>query len=576
MSRRSSFRLRCLLLVCILGVPVAHGCKEPDSIPVKKDGRADAVDPIAQSVKSKERPGDDRWPETRAERTGYRETSRYTDVLQFLKELQAKGAPISIEFIGTSTQGRRIPLVIAALPPVATAADARRSGRLVVYVQANIHAGEVEGKEAALMLLRDLAREPKGGVLQKIVLLVAPIYNIDGNETWGRWQKHRRSQPEPEVVGTRANGQGLDLNRDGMKVESPEMRAALQHIYTTWDPDVLIDLHATNGTRHGYQLTYSPPLHPDTQSELLQFNRDRFLPTVRRRMRADHGLDTFVYGNLPRGREPEGWYQSAPDPRRITNYIGLRNRILVEATCYLPFRQRVETTHDFVSTVLEEIGRERAQIIRLTREADARVTDWGLHPEKAPALTIRYKTISRGEEEVLLEKSKTPGRSDKVTPPREFVSQRMPIFDRFTTTRTGRFPAAYLIPASCDKTAKLLIRHGIVVEKLLADWQGAAETFVIEKVDSAEQPFQGHVLKKLIGRFESMRVDMSKGSYLVRTAQPLGILIFHLLDPESIDGVAAWGFLDGKLDAGKAYSIRKCFQRVNAVSERIKTTVTNR
>ena len=571
MSRRSSFWTKCLLLVCILGVPVTQGCKEPDSVPVKTDDRAEAARPIAQAVKSKERPGDDRWPKTRAERTDYRETSHYKDVLQFLEELQTKGAPISIEFIGTSTQGRRIPLVIAARPPVATAADARRSGRPVVYVQANIHAGEVEGKEAALMLLRDLAREPKGGVLEKIVLLVAPIYNIDGNETWGRWQEHRRSQPEPEVVGIRANGQGLDLNRDGMKAESPEMRAALRHIYTTWDPDVLIDLHATNGTRHGYQLTYSPPLHPDTQSEILDFNRDQLLSVARRRMRVDHGLDTFVYGNLPRRRETRGWYQSAPDPRRITNYIGLRNRIgvLSEATCYLPFRQRVETTHVFVSTVLEEIGRQGAQILRLTREADARVVEWGLHPEKAPALTVRYKTISRGEEEILLEKSETPGRSAQITPPKEFVSQRMPVFDRFTTTRTARFPAAYLIPANCDETAELLIRHGIVVEKLLADWQGAAEAFTIEKIASAERPFQGHVLKELTGRFESLRTDMPKGSYLVRTAQPLGILIFHLLEPESIDGVAAWGFLDGKLHQGKAYPIRKCYRQVNVAAERL-------
>jgi len=203
--------------------------------------------------------------------------------LRYLEDLQTKGTPISIQFIGVSTQGRKIPLVIASRPPVAGPADARRAGRLVVYVQANIHAGEVEGKEAVLMLLRELARGPEGELLNKIVLLTTPIYNIDGNETWGPWQSNRPSQNEPEVVGTRTNGQGLDLNRDGMKAESPEMRAALRFIYTTWDPDVLVDLHATNSTRHGYQLTYSPPLHPDTQTDLLRFNRDELLATVRRR-----------------------------------------------------------------------------------------------------------------------------------------------------------------------------------------------------------------------------------------------------------------------------------------------------
>ncbi len=575
MSRRSSSWLRCLLLVCILGVPVTLGAKERVSVPVKIDGRADAVYPICQVVTGQEPPGDHGWPETRAERTDYRETSHYRDVLQFLEDLQAKGAPISIKFIGTSTQGHRIPLVIVARPPVATPAGARRTGRPVVYVQANIHAGEVEGKEAVLTLLRDLAREPKGGVLEKIVLLATPIYNIDGNQAWGPWQKNRRSQREPEVVGTRANGQGLDLNRDGMKVESPEMRAALQHVYTTWDPEVLIDLHATNGTRHGYQLTYSPPLHPDTESGILHFNRDELLPAVRRRMRRDHGLETFVYGNLPRRGEPRGWYQSAPDPRRITNYVGLRNRIgvLSEATCYLPFRQRVRATRLFVATVLEEIARRGPHILRLTREADARVTAWGLQPETAPALTLRYEIASRGEEEILLEKRQPQGRSSDATariePPRNFVSQRMPVYDRFKATKTGRLPAAYLIPASCDKTVELLSRHGIVVERLTAGWQAAADEFVIEQIDSAERPFQGHVLKRLTGRFESSRIDVPRGSYLVRTAQPLGILIFHLLEPESIDGVAAWGLLDGQLRKGEPYPIHKCYRQVHVASERV-------
>ncbi len=171
---------------------------------------------------------DRRWPQTRAERTDYRETSHYDDVLEFLERLQANGAPISVQYIGSSAKGRRIPLVIAARPPVAGPADARRTGKLVVYVQANIHAGEVEGKEAVLILLREIARNAKGVPLEKIVLLATPIYNIDGNEDWGPWQKHRRNQSDPGLIGTRANGQGLDLNRDGVKAESPEMRAALR------------------------------------------------------------------------------------------------------------------------------------------------------------------------------------------------------------------------------------------------------------------------------------------------------------------------------------------------------------
>jgi len=514
------------------------------------------------------------WPQTRAERTDYRETSHYEDVLQYLEDLQVKGAPISVQFIGVSTQGRKIPLVIAARPPVTGPADAHRIGKPIVYVQANIHAGEVEGKEAVLILLRELAQKPKGGLLDKIVMLTTPIYNIDGNETWGPWQRNRRNQNDPEVVGIRANGQGLDLNRDAMKVESPEMRAALQSIYTTWDPDVVMDLHATNGTRHGFQLTYSPPLHPDTESGLLRFNRDELLPAVRRHMRQDFGIETFVYGNLPRNGKTQGWYQSAPDPRRITNYVGLRNRlsVLSEAACYLPFRQRVLATHHFVLTVLEEIGRQRSRVLSLTRGADARVIGWGLQPETAPPLTVRYQIISRGREEILLEKSTSATSSSKrptrITAPRDIISVRMPVYDRFKTTRTARFPAAYLIPATFHETVELLRRHGIIVERLLADWKGTTEAFVIDEIVSAERPFQGHVLKELKGHFESAQTEVTKGSYLVKTAQPLGILIFHLLEPESLDGVAAWGFLDRALRAKGRYPIHKCFDQVRVATEK--------
>jgi hypothetical protein len=518
---------------------------------------------------------DDGWPRTRAEQTDYRETSHYKDVLQYLEGLQANGAPISVQFIGVSTQGRKIPLVIAARPPVAGPADAHRIGKPIVYVQANIHAGEVEGKEAVLILLRELAQKPKDGLLNKIVILTTPIYNIDGNETWGPWQRNRRNQNDPEVVGIRANGQGLDLNRDGMKAESPEMRAALQSIYTTWDPDVVVDLHATNGTRHGFQLTYSPPLHPDTESDLLRFNRDELLPAVRRHLRQDFGIETFVYGNLRRNGKSKGWYQSAPNPRRITNYVGLRNRlsVLSEAACYLPFRQRVLATHHFVLAVLEEIGRQRQRVLSLTREADARVIGWGLQPETAPALTVRYQIISRGREEILLEKSTSADNSSKtptrITAPQDFISVRMSVYDRFKTTKTARFPSAYLIPATFHETVELLKRHGIIVERLLADWKGPTEAFVIDEIVSAEQSFQGHILKELKGHFESAQTEVPEGSYFVRTAQPLGILVFHLLEPESLDGVLAWNFLDSGLRLNKAYPIRKCYEQIHTTSERL-------
>ena len=161
---------------------------------------------------------------TRAEATDYRETSHYSDVIAFLSRLKTEGAPIRLEEIGASAEGRKIPLVIVAKPMVKNAVEARKKGKLVIYLQANIHGGEVEGKEAVLILLRELAKRDANRWLDRLVLLIAPIYNCDGNDKLGPCKINRSHQDGPDPVGDRPNGQGLDLNRDCIKAETPEMQ----------------------------------------------------------------------------------------------------------------------------------------------------------------------------------------------------------------------------------------------------------------------------------------------------------------------------------------------------------------
>ncbi len=514
-------------------------------------------------------------PRTRAELTDYRETSTYKEVMKFITDLQAGGAPISLQYIGTSTHGHRIPLVIASNSKITSPLDAHKAGKIVVYLQANVHGGEVEGKEAALMLLRDLSENPGDNLLDKIVLLVTPIYNIDGNEALGPWRKNRHNQSSPAVVGRRANGQGLDLNRDAMKVESPEMAGALKHIFTKWDPEVFIDLHATNGTRHGYQLTYAGPLHPDTQTQLADFVRDELLGSVQNRLRREHGVETFLYGNVRSVENQKKWYPSPPDARMVTNNIGLRNRIsiLSEAACFLPFKQRVEVTEHFVRTMLEEVTRRKNNIVELVHYADARIVRWGQEPRTAPAMTIRYEIDSVGPGEIILEKAgaaeHSQNNSQQIIPPTDFTTVTMPVYDRYRPTRTSRFPAAYIIPVDCGNVIELLQLHGITVEKLTRDWKGAAEEFVIEQITDAARPYQGHVCKELKGRFVQAQAVMPMGSYVVKTAQPLGLVVFHLLEPEALDGVAAWNFLDSLLESGQPYPIIKCYDSTTIPSKTI-------
>jgi len=492
--------------------------------------------------------------------------------MNFFDELQKQNYPVSVEFIGSSHRGQRIPMVICLRPLATDPKSARASGKPIVYLQANIHGGEVEGKEAVQTIVRDRLQEPEGGVLDKIVLLVVPVLNIDGNEALGPQQTNRSHQNGPQQVGQRANGRGLDLNRDYVKLETPEVRASLQNVFNKWDPDIFIDMHATNGTIHGYQLTYAPLLNPNSEQGVLHFTRDELLPKIRGILDRRYGLKTFDYGNLLRNSDGAAWHTYGPEPRYATNYVGLRNRIsiLSEAMSYLSFEDRVTATYRFVNAILDEVARQSAEIVRLTQQADLRVTKRGNDPKTAPVLGVRLDLEMRGREPVLLEKSDTPGRRPRAsapTPPQDFVAEEMPVFDRFKPTRTARFPAAYVIPADLAGAVELLHLHGVEVRRLTSDWRGETEVFIVEKIERASRLYQGHTRLRLTGRFKLKKSNVSSGDYLVSTAQPLGILIFQLLEPESEDGLATWNFLDPKIRLHRDYPVLKILEPLDCPTE---------
>src|SRR3954464_10310792 len=240
-----------LLLAVIAGTPlVAPAAQQPtdeDTIPAKSKY-------TTQSFSGKR-------PLTRAERTNFTETSHYDDVATFIDSLKLLGAKIATGSIGRTIEGRELPYVIASRPLITTPAEARRLNRPIAYIQANIHAGEVEGKEAMQALLRDLLFDKKKNVLDSIVLIVQPIYNADGNEKFAPQARNRGAQNGPELVGTRQNASGWNLNRDYVDADAPETKGALAML-NRWNPDLFRDLHTTDGSIHGYALTYSPPLTP--------------------------------------------------------------------------------------------------------------------------------------------------------------------------------------------------------------------------------------------------------------------------------------------------------------------------
>jgi len=531
----------------------------------------------------------EKGPRTRAERSGYKETSHYADVVVFLDSLHGR-SELSFGSIGRTTQGRDIPYVIASRPRVSTPAEARSLGRPIVYIQGNIHAGEVEGKEALLALLRDLTSSRAPNVLDAVVLIAVPIYNADGNEKFAAQARNRGSQNGPEIVGERANAQGLDLNRDYIKAEAPETRASLA-MFNAWDPDVFVDLHTTDGSYHGYALTYAPPLNP--AAPLGAFTRDLIMPALRARMER-RGFHTFDYGDfISDDTLSKGWTTFDSRPRFGTNYYGLRGRIgiLSEAFSHDPFERRVASTYAFVQEILSVVAERAATIRRLTTEASTNhavdltqdcFSNGCTSPQivtRADGLTssipIRSEMVAAPSLiDVVAEDLERTGDSTRTQPgvPKglrrtgRFHAVKMPVFDRFKPTLFAPPPVAYAIAASDTQAVRLLRLHGIVVDSLSAAASAQADNFVADSTTFSPRAFQGHHEARVVGRWMSEPRELRARTYIVRTRQPLGILLVYLLEPQSDDGLVTWNCFDGALTSGAAYPVLRLMNDPRPVS----------
>ncbi len=507
-------------------------------------------------------PTNSQLPATRPERTGYVETSRYDDVLEFLREVDAASPRIHRTSFGYSYEGRSLPLVVVGTVKDARPESVLASGKIRVYIQAGIHGGEVDGKEAMLSLLRSVAAGEHSSWLDSMVLLIAPIYNADGNERINL--ENRPGQNGPiGGMGQRANAQGYDLNRDFVKLEAPETRSVVS-LMNRYDPHVVLDLHTTNGTYHAYYLTYEPPLHPDSAQEIVDLLRDGLLPAVTREIRDRCGWDLYYYGNVPgKGWQAErGWYASDHLARYSHNYVGLRNRfgILSESYAYLTFEERVRASQYFAEGVLNYVQLHGEEIRQAVAEADERdITGEELALRATYAKSLAAAEILMGD--VAEERNPYTGatmlRRLNVKKP-----ELMPVFGRFRSEETARAPRAYFIPATLERVLERLEAHGIRSYRLEDALTLKGERFRIASSVLAEEAYQGHNERTLTGKWQESDLTLPAGTVAVTVDQPLGRLAFLLLEPRSDDGLVTWNLLDGTLERAAFYPISRTFDEV--------------
>jgi len=489
-------------------------------------------------------------PKTSAESTEYAATSTYAEVMSFVRELQKLSPLVRVEWICTSAEGKPVPLLVIGKPTPFEPPALRSDKKIAVYIQANIHAGEVEGKEASLMLARDILLDPKLPYLDKIVLLIAPIFNADGNDKMS--PDNRRGQNGPEKAGVRHNGMNLDLNRDAMKLESPEMQGLVRNVLVRWDPILLVDCHTTDGSYHEEPLTYSWPLCPNGDPSIIKYTRDKMLPAVAATLDKKYHTLSVPYGDPKDFRDMEkGWQTFGHQPRYVTNYIGLRNRLSIidENYNYADFKTRVLGCYNLLKSILEYCQTHADELSRLVAEADQRTVQRGLAPRETDTFGLDIdvqplpgKVTVRGYEVEVTPREGSPFPELKRTDRKK--TYVMPYFADFVPKRSVRLPYAYLIPVFDDEILHKLLRHGLAVEKMTEAATLEVEAYRLKEVKGAARLYQGHRINTVKGEYAVEKREFPSGTLVVRMAQPLGNLAAYLLEPESDDGLLVWNAFD--------------------------------
>ncbi|MEM7313650.1 MAG: DPP IV N-terminal domain-containing protein, partial [Planctomycetota bacterium] len=498
-----------------------------------------------------------------AEISGYTKTATYDEVMRLCRDL-SKSPRIHLTTMGKTSQGRDIPLmVIGNDPPTEPSTATRR--RLTIYVQGNIHAGEVCGKEAVLILARELFNGQHPDLLNNAILLFAPIYNADGNQPLSKENRPEQHGPDGGV-GQRANAQGLDLNRDHLKLEAPEARA-FARVMTEWDPAVVMDLHTTNGSYHRFHLTYDGPRAAAAPKNLVDYMRDNFLPEVSRRMEQATGYKSFYYGNF--NEDHDRWNSYPAWPRYGTQYVAVRGRlsILSEAYAYASYRDRVLATRQFVLDCLRltvERKNEIQTMLKQSRDnwnradlsgktpADARLLEI---PVRTDATTVGRKFTALGYDD----STRPEGARRGVLPTKpqdyevEFVGLENPI-------QSVKRPFAYLIPADQTKVIENLAQQGIQLDVVREGVKIDVESYRIDKVTRAERAFQNHFLVDVQATGETGEKMIAAGTIVAKTAQDLGRLLIQMLEPASQDGLVKWNFFDDSLKDGATFPIVRLMQ----------------
>ncbi|HEX8737001.1 MAG TPA: M14 family metallopeptidase [Pyrinomonadaceae bacterium] len=496
--------------------------------------------------------------QTFAEQTNYQKTPRYAETVEYSRKLDKSSDLIIYKPFGKSGEGRDLPLLIAAGGKTFTPDAARRKGKAVVLIQACIHAGESDGKDAGLALLRDIAvTKTRLSLLDNVVILYIPIYNVDGHELFSAY--NRINQIGPDEMGFRGTSSNLNLNRDYMKADAPETRAFL-NLWNDWKPDFFIDSHVTDGADFRYNITYEFAHFEEVSPFVKNWMNEHFEKSIAPKVEKEGNLLThYLEFN---GREvSSGVTTFIATPRFATGYTALRNRpaLLIESHSLKPYKSRVRGTYDVFWKTLEEINLNKESLFEANRQADAETTGRGQNYNANNKFPLRFEFTKNSVPfafkgvEYKMEDSEISG-AKRIVYGTKPLDVTIPKFDEVKIAVAVAPPLYYIIPPQWQSVIEVLQAHGVRFQKTSKPLKIEVESYRLTEPKWSPASFESRLpVNYKTNPIKEMR-EFPANSVVVPLRQETGNVIVHLLEPQSGDSFAAWGFFNAIFEQKEYFS----------------------
>lgn len=483
---------------------------------------------------------------TTGEKSSWNETAPYAEAVEISRRLERASRFVKVIDIGSTPEGRGMIALVVSKDRAFTPEAAARTGKAIILIQSGIHAGEIEGKDTALMLVRDMTVSKRfANWLDRAIFVIIPVFNVDGHEDVSPF--HRPSQNGPRATGLRANAERLNLNRDYIKADTPEMRAWLR-LFHSWNPDFLIDNHVTDGADFQYDVTWDMARNQDIAEPAGGWVRERFIPELDRRMTAD-GHVVAPYGALRNNGGRREFYMEVFSPRYSHLYAAVVNRpaLLVESHSLKAAKTRAWAHYDIMRHSIDTILLDPEALRREVREADraiaARAGD-----RAAPAVYLAGR-VSEQSRPLVYRSLKVGTFRSEITGSN--VNRYLPepdnidtvIHDRIDTTLEAQMPLGYLVPAAWKNVLELLALHGVEMERVAKPIEQEFETYRFSNVRFTAASSEGHIGATFDTKLVKEKIAVPARSYWVPLNQRRGRLVLSMLEPQAPDSLAHWGLM---------------------------------